>query len=149
MTIEPGRIYALQEASDYPYALVTVIENQNDGRNHVLIVYRPKYHKGWDPSSQASDNFSPQKTCLYAILQEQGRLDILIPFIQHLATSKSYEHTCDHFGVTPTSVQQAYFYNGPLSHIPEQDLANKKFLPYAHALGILQIGTVPAPHISL
>lgn len=140
MTIEPGHIYALREASDYPYCLCVILKKHDHLSNHIIIVYRPEDHH-----SNTSYGFTPSGGSLYSILQQQGRLDDLIPFIRHLKQSQNYLQTAKAFNIRPDRPQQAPHYSGDLVHLPSRSFHNKHFLPYAINLNLLDLKLQTTP----
>lgn len=141
MTIEPGTIYALREASDYPYCLCIVLKKRDHYTNHILIIYRPEDHR-----SNTSYGFAPDHGSLYSILQQQGRLDDLIPFIRHLKHSQDYLQTAKAFNIRPDRPQQAPHYSGELVPPPPSLFRNKLFLPYTTRIGLgdLRLDKLPS-----
>lgn len=144
MKIEPGRIYSLAKSSDSPYCLATVVRAYDTGEYHILVLYRPKRYTA---SSDDEENvFLPTDDCLYSVLEKQGRLELLLPFLEHLAVSQSYYDTCDHFNLSYAPVPQALYYRSPLVPVSSEAFSRKELLPYAKAFNIPNfINKAPAP----
>lgn len=135
MLIEPGNIYTLISASDAPFCVALVLEKSDETSNRLAILYRPRHYRG-GPLESLTDA-SPTRTSLYSVLEEQDSLDLLIPFIKHLAQSKDYQETAAHFNLEHLPLQQSSYYpDHSLVPVPEDAFSFKPFQPYAKALGL-------------